>query len=65
MSTAAVSEILNNPHYAAAARSFGHVLEHEAAITPTATDEAEGLLRLNAAADSAQNGPDDTGRLTR
>jgi UDP:flavonoid glycosyltransferase YjiC (YdhE family) len=61
---AAVSEILNNPQCAAAARSFAQVLAREAASTPTATDEAEGLLRLNAAADSAQNRPDDMGRIS-
>jgi UDP:flavonoid glycosyltransferase YjiC (YdhE family) len=63
---AAVTEVLRNPQYAAAARGFAHVLTHEAASTPTATDEAEGLLRLNAAAndDSAQNGPEDMGRLS-
>ena len=61
---AAVSEILHNPQYAAAARRFAQVLTHEAASTPTAADEAEGLLRLNAAADSAQNGPDDMGRIS-
>jgi UDP:flavonoid glycosyltransferase YjiC (YdhE family) len=61
---AAVSEILYNPEYAAAARSYAQVLTHEAASTPTATDEAEGLLRLNATYDSPQNGPDDMGRLS-
>jgi MGT family glycosyltransferase len=63
--TAAVSEVLHNPQYAAAARSFAQVLTREAASTPTAADEAEGLLRLNAADDSARNGPDDIGRNTR
>ena len=61
---AAVSEVLHNPQYAAAARSFAQVLTREAASTPTAADEAEGLLRLKAADDSAQNGPDDIGRLS-
>ena len=42
----------------AAAGSFAQVLTHEAASTPTAADEAEGLLRRNAPDDSAQNGPD-------
>jgi UDP:flavonoid glycosyltransferase YjiC (YdhE family) len=61
---AAVSEILHNPQYAAAARSFAQVLTHEAANTPTATDEAEGLLRQNVTDDSRQNKPDDMGRLS-
>ena len=55
---AAVSEILHNPQYAAAARRFAQVLTHEAATTPTAADEAEGLLRPNAAADSAEGAED-------
>ena len=55
---AAVTEILHNPQYAAAARSFAEVLTHEAASTPTAADEAEGLLRLNAADRSAQGAED-------
>lgn len=59
---AAVSEVLHNPQYAAAARNFAQVLTREAASTPTAADEAEALLRLDAADDSAQNGPDDIGR---
>ena len=45
---AAVSEILHNPQYTTAARRFAQVLTHEAATTPTAADEAEGLLRPNA-----------------
>jgi UDP:flavonoid glycosyltransferase YjiC (YdhE family) len=56
---AAVSEILHNPKYTTAARGFAHVLTHEAASTPTAADEAEGLLRLNAADGSSRDGPDD------
>ena len=62
---AAVSEILHNPQYTAAARRFAQVLTHEAASTPTAADEAEGLLRPNALDEPAQNGPDDLGRTTR
>src|SRR6478735_8477177 len=46
---AALSELLQNPQYATAARRFAQVLTHEAASTPTAADEAEGLLRPIAA----------------
>jgi MGT family glycosyltransferase len=45
---AAVSQILRDPDYAAAAGRFAEVLAREAATTPNAADEAEGLLRLNA-----------------
>jgi len=55
---AAVSEILHNPQYTAAAGSFAQVLTHEAASTPTAADEAERLLRPTAAADSAEGAED-------
>jgi UDP:flavonoid glycosyltransferase YjiC (YdhE family) len=41
---AAVSEILEHPNYASAARRFGAVLAWEAANVPSAADEAEGLL---------------------
>ena len=41
---AAVSEILENPSYASAARRFAAVLAWEAANVPSAADEAEGLL---------------------
>jgi MGT family glycosyltransferase len=61
---AAVSDILHNPQYTAAARRFAQVLRHEAASSPTAADEAEELLRPNAADDSAQNRPDDMGRIS-
>ena len=56
---AAVSEILHNPQYTTAARRFAQVLTHEAASTPTAADEAEGLLRPNAAADRSAQGAED------
>jgi UDP:flavonoid glycosyltransferase YjiC (YdhE family) len=60
---AAVSEIMHNPDYAAAARTFAGVLAREAASIPNAADEAEGLLRLNAAGDpAAENRRDETGR---
>jgi MGT family glycosyltransferase len=61
---AAVSEVLHSPTYAAAARSFAEVLTREAANRPTAADEAEGLLRLHAADDSAQDRPDDMGHIS-
>jgi MGT family glycosyltransferase len=41
---AAVSEILENPDYASAARRFAATLAWEAANVPSAADEAEGLL---------------------
>ena len=41
---AAVTEILENPHYASAASRFAAALAAEAANTPSAADEAEGLL---------------------
>ena len=41
---AAVSEILENPHYASAARRFAATLAWEAANVPSAADEAEDLL---------------------
>jgi MGT family glycosyltransferase len=41
---AAVSEILEHPHYASAARRFADVLAQEAANVPNAADEAERLL---------------------
>jgi MGT family glycosyltransferase len=41
---AAVSEILENPDYATAARNFAAELASEAANVPSAADEAEGLL---------------------
>ena len=41
---AAVSEILENPDYASAARRFAAALASEAANVPSAADEAEGLL---------------------
>ena len=43
--TEAVSEVLHNPSYAAAARQFAAVLAAEANSQPSAADEAEGLLR--------------------
>jgi MGT family glycosyltransferase len=43
---AAVTEILERPHYRAAARRFAEVLAWEAAHRPRAADEAESLLRL-------------------
>ncbi len=42
--TAAISEILENPDYASAARRFAATLAWEAANVPSAADEAEGLL---------------------
>ena len=41
---AAISEILENPDYASAARRFAATLAWEAANVPSAADEAEGLL---------------------
>ena len=41
----AVSEVLHNPSYSAAARRFAAVLAAEATSRPSAADEAEGLLR--------------------
>ena len=41
---AAVSEILENPNYASAARRFAGTLAWEATNVPSAADEAEGLL---------------------
>ena len=41
---AAVSEILDNPDYASAARRFAAALASEAAKVPSAADEAEALL---------------------
>ena len=41
---AAVTEILENPHYASAARRFATTLASEAANTPNAADEAENVL---------------------
>jgi MGT family glycosyltransferase len=46
---AAVSEVLHNSEYAAAAASFAEVLAREAANTPSAADEAEALLQPSAA----------------
>jgi MGT family glycosyltransferase len=42
---AAVAEVLNHPHYAAAARNLAGVLAKEAATMPSAADEAEALVR--------------------
>ena len=61
---AAASEILNNPQYATAARRFAQVLTHEAASRPTAADEAEGLLPLNAPGEPAQNVPEDKSHIS-
>jgi UDP:flavonoid glycosyltransferase YjiC (YdhE family) len=44
----AVSEVLQNSSYTAAARAFAAVLASEAASRPSAADEAEGLLRADA-----------------
>ena len=43
--TAAVAGLLDDPHYAAAARHFADMLAREAATTPSAADEAEAMLR--------------------
>ena len=43
--TAAVADLLDDPHYAAAARHFAHILAQEAATTPSAADEAEAMVR--------------------
>jgi MGT family glycosyltransferase len=40
----AISEILEHPQYAAAARRFADVLDREAAHRPSAADEAEALV---------------------
>lgn len=42
---AAISEVLERPQYAAAAREFADVLAWEAAHRPRAADEAESLVR--------------------
>ena len=42
---AAISDVLNDPRYASAARGFAQVLAAEAANAPSAADEAEELLR--------------------
>lgn len=42
---AAVAEVLNHPHYAAAARDLADILAYEAATRPNAADEAEALVR--------------------
>ena len=42
---AAVAGLLDDPHYAAAARHFAHILAHEAATMPSAADEAEAMVR--------------------
>jgi UDP:flavonoid glycosyltransferase YjiC (YdhE family) len=42
---AAISEILEHPQYAAAARQFADVLGWEAAHRPRAADEAESLVK--------------------
>jgi MGT family glycosyltransferase len=54
---AAVSEIMLNPEYAAAAASFADVLAREAATTPSAADEAEALPQLAAQADPGRGEP--------
>jgi MGT family glycosyltransferase len=54
---AALSEILHNPEYAAAAAGFADVLAREAASTPSAADEAEALLQLGAAGDPGPGKP--------
>ena len=41
---AAISEILDNPDYASAARRFAATLAWEGANVPSAADEAESLL---------------------
>jgi UDP:flavonoid glycosyltransferase YjiC (YdhE family) len=61
---AAVSRILHEPGFAAAARRFSDVLTREAAHSPSAADEAEGLLRLDAAGGpAAERRRDDTGSI--
>ncbi|WP_157156295.1 nucleotide disphospho-sugar-binding domain-containing protein [Diaminobutyricimonas sp. TR449] len=42
---AAVANLLDDPHYAAAARHFAHILAQEATTTPSAADEAEAMVR--------------------
>ena len=42
---AAVADLLDDPHYAAAARHFAHILAQEAATIPSAADEAEAMVR--------------------
>ncbi|MHA7155995.1 glycosyltransferase [Arthrobacter sp. TMN-50] len=42
---AAVADLLDNPHYAAAARHFAHILAQEATTMPGAADEAEAMAR--------------------
>ena len=42
---AAVADLLDDPHYAAAARQFADILAQEAATTPSAADEAEAMVR--------------------
>ena len=42
---AAVADLLDDPHYAAAARHFAHILAQEAATMPSAADEAEAMVR--------------------
>lgn len=42
---AAVTDLLDDPRYAAAARRFARILAQEAATTPSAADEAEAMLR--------------------
>ncbi|MET0480523.1 MAG: nucleotide disphospho-sugar-binding domain-containing protein [Mycetocola sp.] len=42
---AAVAGLLHDPHYAAAARHFAHILAQEATTTPSAADEAEAMVR--------------------
>lgn len=43
---AAVADVLNNPHYAAAARNVAGILAKEAATMPSAADEAEAMVRI-------------------
>ncbi|MDQ0574145.1 glycosyltransferase [Agromyces albus] len=42
---AAVADLLDDPHYAAAARRFADILAQEAATMPSAADEAEAMVR--------------------
>lgn len=42
---AAVTDLLDDPHYAAAARHFAHILAQEATTTPSAADEAEAMVQ--------------------
>jgi UDP:flavonoid glycosyltransferase YjiC (YdhE family) len=42
---AAVAEVMDHAHYAAAARHFAQALAEEALSRPSAADEAEALLR--------------------